>query len=137
MAEPSGKIVARPMVARACGCLQEFQHYQVDKYREQRLAKFQRTRCAACAAKLVEEQRRVAALVPRKGEALQSLPPGTQITMARNPDGTWAGTLSGSGTTVGGSGDGTHGLTVLLARLWLAARSAGNPGEARQGEGKP
>ena len=38
---PKGEIVARPMVVRACGCLQEFQHYAVDKYRAQRLAKFQ------------------------------------------------------------------------------------------------
>src|SRR3954469_21893767 len=58
MTEPSGKIVARPMVTRACGHKQEFQHYEVDKYRPQRLAKFQKTRCAGCAAKLVEEQRR-------------------------------------------------------------------------------
>ena len=57
MTEPSGKIVARPMVARACGHEQEFQHYTVDKFRAQRLAKFQRTRCAECAAKLVEEQK--------------------------------------------------------------------------------
>jgi hypothetical protein len=47
MTEPSGKIVARPLVVRACGHAQEFQHYAVDKYRAQRLAKFQRTRCAA------------------------------------------------------------------------------------------
>ena len=53
MTEPSGKIVARPMVVRACGHQQEFQHYEVDKYRAQRLAKFQQTRCAECAAKLV------------------------------------------------------------------------------------
>ena len=30
---PKGEIVARPMLVRACGCLQEFQHYAVDKYR--------------------------------------------------------------------------------------------------------
>ncbi len=40
MTEPSGRIIARPMVARACGHQQEFQHYEVDKYRAQRLAKF-------------------------------------------------------------------------------------------------
>jgi hypothetical protein len=51
MTEPSGKIVARPMVVRACGHQQEFQHYTVDKYRAQRLAKFPdplcRMRCQA------------------------------------------------------------------------------------------
>ena len=35
MTEPSGKIVARPMVTRSCGHQQEFQHYEVDKYRPQ------------------------------------------------------------------------------------------------------
>jgi hypothetical protein len=48
MTQPSGKIVARPMVVRACGHEQEVQHYAVDKYRAQRLAKFQGTRCAEC-----------------------------------------------------------------------------------------
>ena len=52
MGVPTGEIVARPMVARACGCLREFQHYAVDKYRAQRLAKFQKTRCEVCVAKL-------------------------------------------------------------------------------------
>ncbi len=37
---PTGEVVARPMVRRACGHEQEFQHYAVDKYRAQRLAKF-------------------------------------------------------------------------------------------------
>jgi hypothetical protein len=46
MTQPSGKIVGRPMVVRACGHEQEFQHYAVDKYRAQRLAKFQQTRCS-------------------------------------------------------------------------------------------
>src|SRR5438128_6979554 len=109
MTEPSGKIVARPMVVRACGHQQEFQHYAVDKYRPQRLAKFQRTRCAECAAKLVEEQQRAAKALPKKGEAFKSLPPGTQVSLTRQPDGSWAGTLSADGMTVevaGAVGDG-------------------------------
>ena len=69
MGQPSGEVIARPMVARACGCLREFQHYAVDKYRAQRLAKFQSTRCSDCVAKLVEEQQRAAAALPTKGEA--------------------------------------------------------------------
>jgi hypothetical protein len=127
MTEPSGKIVARPMVVRACGHQQEFQHYAVDKYRAQRLAKFQQTRCAECAAKLVEEQRRVAEALPRKGEALQSLPPGTQVSLTRQPDGTWAGTLSVGGTTVeiaGIAGAGPQSVLVALARLWFSESSA-------------
>jgi hypothetical protein len=129
MAEPTGEIVARPMVARACGCQQEFQHYKVDKYRAQRLAKFQRTRCAACVARLNEEQRLAAAALPKKGEALQSLPPATQITMTRRPDGAWAGKLAAGGTAVEAVGDGPQGLAVALARLWLSARNAGKRAE--------
>src|SRR5437667_9987056 len=99
MTQPSGKIVARPMVARACGHEQEFQHYAVDKYRAQRLAKFQQTRCAECAAKLVEEQQKAAQALPNTGEALKSLPPGTQASPTRQPDGSWSGTPSAAGKT--------------------------------------
>ena len=78
MAVPSGEIVARPMVARACGCLCEFQHYAVDKYRAQRLAKFQKTRCpddnshrqTPCAAALGTDATAVVAALRR--EALGS-----------------------------------------------------------------
>lgn len=122
MTEPSGKIVARPMVVRACGHEQEFQHYAVDKYRAQRLAKFQKTRCAACAAKLVEEQQRAAAAVPKKGEALMSLPPGTQVSLTRQPGGSWSGKLTVAGTTVEATGDtggGPQSVLVALARLWV------------------
>jgi hypothetical protein len=75
MAEPTGEIIARPTIARACGCLQEFQHYAVDKYRAQRRAKFQKTRCAACVAKLVQAERLAAEAIPKKAEALGALPP--------------------------------------------------------------
>jgi hypothetical protein len=128
MTEPSGKIVARPMVVRACGHQQEFQHYAVDKYRAQRLVKFQQTRCADCAAKLVEEQQRTAEAVPKKGEALKSLPPGTQVSLTRQPDGSWAGTLSADGTTLevaGVAGAGPQSVIVALARLWVSESGAG------------
>jgi hypothetical protein len=120
---PTGKIVARPMLKRACGHQQEFQHYEVDKYRAQRQAKFERTRCADCAAKLLEEQRQAAAALPRKGEALKSLPPGTQLSLKRLPDGAWSGRLSADGKTVEATGtalDGPQAVVVALARLWLA-----------------
>src|SRR5438874_13644615 len=93
MAIPTGEIVARPMVARACGCVCEFQHYAVDKYRAQRLAKFQQTRCPECVAKLEEERRLAVAARPAKGEAVGALPLGTQIAITRRPDGRGAGTL--------------------------------------------
>jgi len=129
MGVPSGEIVARPMIARACGCLQEFQHYAVDKYREQRKAKFQKTRCPTCVAKLVEEQR-IAATLPKKGEAFKSLPAETAITMTRKADGTWTGTLTGDGTKVDAVGEGPQGLTLALARFWLLARGAGSKAPA-------
>jgi len=128
MTEPSGKIVARPMVVRACGHQQEFQHYTVDKYRAQRLAKFQRTRCAECAAKLVKEQQEAAEALPKKGEALKSLPPGTQVTLTRQANGSWSGTLSAAGTSVelaGGPEAGPQSVVVALARLWLLESGAG------------
>lgn len=120
MGVPSGEIVARPMVARACGCLCEFQHYAVDRYRAQRLAKFQSTRCPDCVAKLVEEQRKANPLL-KKGEAFSKLPAGTQMSLTRRPDGTWAGTLTAAGKTVEGTGDGPTGAALALARTWLAA----------------
>jgi hypothetical protein len=125
MAEPSGKIVARPMVVRACGHAQEFQHYEVDKYRAQRLAKFQGSRCAACVARLQEEQRLAAT---PKGAALKALPAGTQVTLTLAADGTWKGTLTAGGKTVaadGAVGAGPQAVVVALARLWLPERSEG------------
>ena len=127
---PTGEVVARVMLLRACGCLQEFQHYKVDKYRAQRQAKFQSTRCPACVAKLVEEERR--ALPPRKGDVLKHLPPGTQVTLRRAADGSWGGTLSADGTSVEvmgvarEAGPGMQAVAVELARLWVAAREKGN-----------
>jgi hypothetical protein len=121
MTEPSGKILARPLVARACGHEQEFQHYEVDKYRPQRLAKFQATRCAACVAQLHDERRRAA--VPKE-EALKRLPAGAQVTLIMQPDGSWAGTLAAGGTrmeTAGAAGEGPQSVAGTLARLWLSA----------------
>ena len=88
MGLPSGQVVARPLVERACGCLCEFQHFAVDRYRAQRLAQFQKTRCPACVEKHNEAQRRTAAALPKKGEALRMLPPGTQLSLTRRADGT-------------------------------------------------
>jgi hypothetical protein len=134
MSTPSGEIIARPMVARACGCLQEFQHFAVDKYRAQRLAKFQKTRCSACVTKLNEEQKKAAAALPKKGEALQLLPIGTKVTMARRADGSWTGTLTAEGTTVEAISDGPQGLSVSLARLWVGSHK---PAAAQHPAPKP
>ena len=127
MAVPTGEVVARPMVARACGCLCEFQHYAVDKYRTQRLAKFQKTRCTECVAKLNDEHKKAAAEIPKKGEAIQLLPPGTQLALSRKPDGAWAGTLEADGAKVEATGVGPQGLIISLARMWLAAKGIKAP----------
>ena len=136
MSEPSGEIVARPMLARACGCLQEFQHYAVDRYRVQRQAKFQKTRCSVCVAKLVEEQRAAAALLPGKGEAVSALPTGATMTMTRKADGTWGGTLAANGKSVEATGESPRGLTVALARLWVTAGAGGTKPAAPKPEPK-
>src|SRR3954451_15746976 len=68
MALPRSEIVARPMLPRACGCMCEFQHYAVDRYRAERLAKFQSTRCPECVAKDEEQQRQAKAELPTKGD---------------------------------------------------------------------
>ncbi len=125
MTEPTGKIVARPMVARACGHLQEFQHYTVDKFRAQRLAKFQKTRCAECAAKLTgKKRRRAAEALPKKGEAAPDpYRRERRWLLTRQADGSWAGTLSANGTTVttaGIVGAGPQAVVVAMARLWMA-----------------
>jgi hypothetical protein len=128
MGVPTGEIVARPMVARACGCVREFQHYAVDKYRAQRLAKFQQTRCPDCVAKLEEERRRAVAARPAKGEALKALPPGAQVTLTLHPNGHWAGTLVAHGTAVDAVANSPQWLPATLAQLWVVARSAGESG---------
>jgi hypothetical protein len=118
---PSGKIVARPMVARSCGHLQEFQHYEVDKFRAQRLAKFQSTRCPDCVAKLLEEQTKAVPL--SQAEALKAIPVGAQVTLTREADGSWSGTMLVEGfevKTVGQAGAGPQAVVAALARLWLA-----------------
>jgi hypothetical protein len=128
MTQPSGKIVARPLITRACGHAQEFQHYEVDKYRPQRLAKFQKTRCGDCAAKLVQEQQRLAGALPKTGEVLKLLPPGTQVSLTSQPDGSWAGKLSAAGKAVevaGAAGAGPQSVIVALARLWVSESGAG------------
>ena len=130
MGTPTGEIVARPLVARACGCVREFQYYAVDRYREPRLARFRATRCEKCVAKLAEDQRRAAAALPKKGEACRQLPPGARVSMTRRPDGQWAGTLTADGTTVEATAEWPHGLAIALARLWVAARGA-TPGPSR------
>ena len=128
MAEPSGKIVARPMVARACGHEQEFQHYSIDKYRAQRLMKFKSTRCADCVAKLVDEQRQAVAVLPKKGEAVRMLPIGTALSMTLNPKGIWVGKLIAEGKTVeitGVDGGGPQSVLTALARQWAMEAGAG------------
>jgi hypothetical protein len=108
------------MVARACGHQQEFQEYEVDKYRDQRLAKFQSTRCPECVARLNAEQQ---AAIP-KAEAVKLLPAGTQVSLTLGPDGSWTGTLAANGKQVeaaGVAGAGPQTVIGTLAQLWVSA----------------
>jgi hypothetical protein len=129
---PSGEVVGKTPVMRVCGHQQEFQEHRGDRYRMQRLAKFQQTRCPPCAAKLVEQQKKPRQ--PSKGEALKQLPPGTQVILSRAADGSWGGTVSADGTTVemagagGEAGPGPQAVTAALALLWIAARAKNNWG---------
>jgi hypothetical protein len=111
------------MVARACGCLREFQHYAVDRFRAERLAKFQSTRCEECVARDEEERRKAREALPStKGETFQLLPAGATFSITRRTDGQWAGLLTADGTTVHGTADVPHGLPLTLARQWLLER---------------
>lgn len=123
MGQPSGNVVGHTQVIRACGCKQEFQQFTKDRFADQRVAKLRKTRCPACAAAFNAEQQRLAAAVPRKGEALKQLPAGSRIALTRKPDGTWVGTLSAEGTETTAEGEGINGVTVTLARRWIAART--------------
>src|SRR5205809_6499207 len=116
MGVPTGKIVAGPMVARACGCVCEFQQYDRDKYRAERLAKFQQTRCPACVARLEEERRRAVAARPPKADAVAALPPGARVVLTRQPTGAWAGTLVADGTEVESVADAPQWLPATLAQ---------------------
>jgi hypothetical protein len=123
------------MVVRACGHEQEFQHYSVDKYRAERLAKFQKTRCAACVAKLAEDEKRAAEAAPNKAEALKRLPPGTKISLTRQPDGVWAGELSVDRIVVskaGVAGEGPQSVIASLARLWILKQGELSAREGRE-----
>jgi hypothetical protein len=127
MGMPSGKVVARPMIARACGCQCEFQEFANDRFRTQRLAQFQKTRCQACVEKHNEEQKKAAAALPKKGEALKMLPPGTKAALECRHDGTWVGTLTAGGKTVEATGPEPQGVIVTLARMWAAASGSWPP----------
>jgi hypothetical protein len=127
MGAPSGAVISRPMVTRACGCVQEFQFYAVDRYRAERMAKFQQTRCPACVAKLEEERRLVG--LPKKSEAFKSLPTGANIAIQLLADGSWSGKLTADGESIDATEPtaGPQSLMLTLTRLWLTAHRSKNP----------
>lgn len=118
MTAPSGEIIERVMLKRACGCVQEFQHFEVDRYRSGRRAKFQSTRCPECASKVSEEQR-----VISKVEAFRLLPTGAQFLLTREADGTWTGSLKAAGNVVESQAAGPQALSAALAQMWNGQRS--------------
>jgi hypothetical protein len=121
MGMPTGEIVARPIVARACGCRCEFQHFARDRYRDQRLAKFRSTRCPPCAARADADRQREVAERPARMEAVRRLPAGALLTAVKRSDGGWEGTLAAGGATVRATAGGLDELTGALARAWQVA----------------
>ncbi|MFL5330289.1 MAG: hypothetical protein ACJ8C4_15420 [Gemmataceae bacterium] len=121
MTPPSGAIIARPMLKRACGCLQEFQYYQVDKFRAQRQAKFQSSRCPTCAAKQIEAKR-----IPPKAEALAALPTSTRMVLVLLTEGSWAGKLTAQSITVEAERNSPDVLIIALAQLWSIRQRTGH-----------
>jgi hypothetical protein len=64
---------------------------------------------------------------------LKSLPPGTQVSLTSQPDGSWTGKLSADGRVVeltGIPGAGPQSVIVAMARRWLAEANAA---EKKQG----
>jgi len=123
MTPPSGPIVAKPMLKRACGCIQEFQYYTVDRYRKQRQAKFESTRCPECAAKVIASK-----IIPTKNEAFGRLPAGTRMLLERLSNGTWSGSLTVNGTSVEANASGPQSLTVALAQQWASRMQEADSG---------
>jgi hypothetical protein len=101
----------------------EFQHYAVDRYRAERLAKFQSTRCPECVAKDEEQQRQAKAELPTKGDTFKELPDGASFTLTRVADGKWKGSLTIGGEVIEGLADSPQGLPLTLSRRWLLARN--------------
>lgn len=122
MPTPTSRVIATPKFIRACGCEQPFPFYAVDKGRAERLAEFKATRCPDCAAPVVTPPRQDG---PAPKNVLAALPPGAQVTLIRQADGAWAGSLKAEGVTVEvpGLGDaGPQAVVVKLTRLWLEQR---------------
>jgi hypothetical protein len=58
-----------------------------------------------------------------QAEALKRLPTGTEVTLTRQADGSWAGSMTIEGVvveTTGPAGAGPQAVVAALARLWLA-----------------
>lgn len=131
MSSHSDTIIGLEVLARACGCRQDFAHYNRDPYRKERREKFCRTRCPPCGAKAnAEHNARQEAARPagkarsgKKGCVLKRIPRGAVIEMTRDEDsGEWYGSLSINGLIAAeASGGSVIGLVSALARKWLAA----------------
>lgn len=115
---PKKRVVGRVVVTRLCGCQQEYEHLANDRFGDQKLEKFKKSRCPACAAKFVEEQQR---LNLPKAEAFRRLPQGTEVNMVFGADGQWAATLKAEDRSVQGKGVTPEAALLAVARLWAAA----------------
>ena len=120
MSEPAGRVVGKVPVVRGCGCTQDIDRFDRDRFFDQRLDKLKKTRCPACVTKHAAEQKQAASL-PKRGEAVAALPPGAAVSLTKRPDSIWAGTLTAGGVTVEAVGESPVGVTVALAQRWVVA----------------
>ena len=94
-------------------------------------------KCQACRVRAGEEhnrRNRMEAIARRgdappsgkvpKGQEPKLLPAGTTITLVRQADGRWAGTIAADGIEATAEATGLMGLGSTLARRWLSARGA-------------
>lgn len=131
MTKQHATIISTEQIARACGCVEEFELRDPDPWRKERLVKFRTGRCKACGKKANDENnaaqgggtqghgKRV-----KKGQEPKLLPAGTQIVLTRQEDGSWVGVLVASSVKVQGRSAGLMGLGSSLARKWLKETGA-------------
>jgi len=113
-------------LARGCGCVGRFVHYEVDPYRKERREQFQRKRCPACGRKANDlHNQKMRAERPsgriKKGSEPRHLPAGAVVMLVRLDDGSWSGVLEAGGLRVEKTSNGVMGIVSDLARRWLSS----------------
>jgi len=118
------------LITRACGHAQPWEHRE-GPYAREALAKWRARKCPECSRIAVAElEARQRAERPagkgkvKKGAEVKALPLDASLSLARQPDGSWAGRLCAGGVAVEGAMSGLMGLVQKLARKWLRERGS-------------